>query len=332
MCRECELTYEDLDGLINCHDTQLGKSGGLVPPLSSSPHYGHAGVVEATRDLYTQVEGESITGGFLSTLLQQGRECDGYNVKIVGHSLGGAIAALLGLRLRGRFPKLHVYAYGPLPCVDFEVANACSEFITSIVYDNEFSSRLSVASILRLQAAAVRALAEDGTADSTSVINLARHFLYLSYCHHDQISLHGPRVRNPNDHRGHIQCSSSDNGVGFDLERNSTNTNPFGNNESPHIMEVSQACDYASTDIPEMYLPGLIIHIVPQDRSEFWRRYTFNNGSSHSAYLAERDAFKDIVVSPYMFLDHLPWRCYSAMKNVIDITKFQVPKDEAQMV
>ena len=37
--------------------------------------------------------------GFLSSLLGVGCECDGYNVQIVGHSLGGAIAALLGLRV-----------------------------------------------------------------------------------------------------------------------------------------------------------------------------------------------------------------------------------------
>lgn len=33
-------------------------------------------------------------------------------------------------QLYHRYPNLHVYAYGPLPCVDSVVANACSEFIT----------------------------------------------------------------------------------------------------------------------------------------------------------------------------------------------------------
>lgn len=39
------------------------------------------------------------SGGFLSSLLGAGCECDGYAVRIVGHSLGGAIAALLGIRV-----------------------------------------------------------------------------------------------------------------------------------------------------------------------------------------------------------------------------------------
>lgn len=38
--------------------------------------------------------------GFLSSLLGAGCECNGYSVRIVGHSLGGAIAAMLGLRVR----------------------------------------------------------------------------------------------------------------------------------------------------------------------------------------------------------------------------------------
>jgi putative lipase involved disintegration of autophagic bodies len=42
---------------------------------------------------------ELMTAGFLSSLLGAGCECDGYNIEIVGHSLGGAVAALLGIRV-----------------------------------------------------------------------------------------------------------------------------------------------------------------------------------------------------------------------------------------
>lgn len=46
------------------------------------------------------VDSSRKSSGFLSSLLQDGCECEGYNVRIVGHSLGGAIAALLGIRVR----------------------------------------------------------------------------------------------------------------------------------------------------------------------------------------------------------------------------------------
>jgi len=37
--------------------------------------------------------------GFLSSLLGNGCECYGYKLIIVGHSLGGAVATLLGVRV-----------------------------------------------------------------------------------------------------------------------------------------------------------------------------------------------------------------------------------------
>uniref|UniRef100_A0A7N0TTC8 Fungal lipase-like domain-containing protein n=1 Tax=Kalanchoe fedtschenkoi TaxID=63787 RepID=A0A7N0TTC8_KALFE len=135
LCRECTLSEEDLEGLLN--------NDHIHPDIrrqlhSSSPHYGHSGIVEAARDLFSQVDGNlgdpgSATGstGFLSSLLGPGCECDGYKLCIVGHSLGGAIASLLGIRLYGRYPNLHVYAYGSLPCLDFAIADACSDFITT---------------------------------------------------------------------------------------------------------------------------------------------------------------------------------------------------------
>lgn len=55
---------------------------------------------------------ESESSGFLSSLLGSGCECYGYDVRIVGHSLGGAIAALLGIKVRpslvGRYTVVYV--------------------------------------------------------------------------------------------------------------------------------------------------------------------------------------------------------------------------------
>lgn len=48
------------------------------------------------------------------------------------------------------------------------------------MFNNEFSSRLSVGSILRLRAAAIKALSKDTKDKSTPVFELARRFLYVS--------------------------------------------------------------------------------------------------------------------------------------------------------
>jgi hypothetical protein len=52
---------------------------------------------------------ELMTAGFLSSLLGAGCECDGYNIEIVGHSLGGAVAALLGIRVSYIFYVQRIY-------------------------------------------------------------------------------------------------------------------------------------------------------------------------------------------------------------------------------
>ncbi|KAG6667521.1 hypothetical protein CIPAW_01G106400 [Carya illinoinensis] len=138
LCKECILSAEDLHGLMNSShvhpDVKLSVE-------SSFPHYGHSGILGAAQDLFRQIDGnpgdydaECKSSGFLSSLLGAGCECDGYDVRIVGHSLGGAIAALLGIKLYRRYRNLHVFAYGPLPCVDAVVADACSEFVTSCNY------------------------------------------------------------------------------------------------------------------------------------------------------------------------------------------------------
>jgi len=103
LCKECFLNIDDLDGLINSdHLSPQVKSAVL-----SSPHYGHAGIVESARELYAELEGhpihqdksDTVKAGFLSSLLGDGCECHGYNIQIVGHSLGGSVAALLGIKV-----------------------------------------------------------------------------------------------------------------------------------------------------------------------------------------------------------------------------------------
>ncbi|KAI5073158.1 hypothetical protein GOP47_0011171, partial [Adiantum capillus-veneris] len=115
--------------------------------------------------------------GILLKLLGPGGECEGYLLQFVGHSLGGSIAALAALRFYARYPQVHAYGYGVLPCVDASVADACSDFVTSIVYNDEFSSRLSISSIKRLRIAAVNALASEPSLDLGTVTKLVRRIL-----------------------------------------------------------------------------------------------------------------------------------------------------------
>nr|XP_027103117.1 sn1-specific diacylglycerol lipase beta-like [Coffea arabica] len=350
LCRECCLSKEDLDGLIN--------DGATTTMVSSLSYYGHSGVIEAAQDLYMQIEGNSTQGsetcGYLSSLLGEGCECEGYNLRIVGHSLGGAIAAVLGFRLYRRYPKLHVYAYGPLPCLDLNAADACSNFVTSVILNNEFSARLSVASIMRLRAAAIDALSQDSIARS-AIVSLA----------HRYFSLNGFSVKD-NKMLKEVSDFSSLSKVEARTTQTLRQTHQYGRGEEdlescweeiakedsfkPEIsltdskpnyddlFSPPNVCHYddqfklaaaipssetrSSHNVPEMFVPGLVIHIVPVKEHvhhPLLKRFSiWEEDCSYKAYIAKRESFKDIIVSPSMFLDHLPWRCYRAIRKVLD--------------
>ncbi|KAL6840346.1 hypothetical protein ACP4OV_030156 [Aristida adscensionis] len=410
LCKECSLTLDDLDGLINSDQLSPQVKNTV---LSSFPHYGHAGIVESARELYTKLEGQPThqdksdtpTAGFLSSLLGIGCECHGYNIEIVGHSLGGSVAALLGIRLYGRFPKLHVYAYGAAPCVDYVIADACSQFVTSIIHNDEFSARLSMNSVIRLRGSAIRALSKDASPNSAKVGKLVG--IMSTGTHNKDVTDHCAPTgalqivseAKPSNEQNYgrnvvhtirgglflfgqaISCLintpkhriSSTAAINYELGRSrmtiisdgekctvdscvvlnvshsgeASNTHgddkfqkdclykSAGGCRSPHSNNGTelasapndQICTISSSEgqSPEVYLPGLVIHIVPVKKGTPPVQKTavtrFKN-KSYKAFIANRQDFMDLVVTPRMFLDHLPWRCQYALQKVIETHKW----------
>lgn len=90
--------------------------------------------------------------------------------------------------------------------------------------------------------------------------------------------------------------------------------NPFHGMASPHnpVSQIMGTREDDDEEAPEMFLPGLVIHIVPEGNNmslPIWRGWAFCDATGgYKAYVANRDSFKEIMVSPSMFLDHLPWR------------------------
>lgn len=198
---------------------------------------------------------------------------------------------------------MHVYAYGPLPCVDFVIAEACSQFVTTIVCNDEFSSRLSINSILRLRSAAIRALSDNSPADTAMIQKLARRILNVNKYHDN-----GPDGGIMEDYsaRHHTfegravsterrfphqdaPCTSEP-----DLPILQNGINGYnGSNSSIDVMSsqgLHTDCDAQTISLhgldsgseqrhtsyrdipvepPEMFLPGLVVHIVRQRRSLF---------------------------------------------------------------
>ncbi|WOL13282.1 hypothetical protein Cni_G22051 [Canna indica] len=82
-----------------------------------------------------------------------------YKLRLVGHSLGGAAAALLAIMLRkesadklGFDPDIvSAVGFGTPPCVSKELAESCASYVTTVVLQDDIIPRLSVVSLTRLR-------------------------------------------------------------------------------------------------------------------------------------------------------------------------------------
>lgn len=83
------------------------------------------------------------------TVFEQLNFYPNYEIKIVGHSMGAAVAALLVLKWKNEFPnlKIHGYGYATPCCVSPDLAKETLPYFTSFVHHFDAVSRLSMGSI-----------------------------------------------------------------------------------------------------------------------------------------------------------------------------------------
>lgn len=109
-----------------------------------------------------------------------------------------------------------------------------------------------------------------------------------------------------------IVSTESSNHFSSPFNCSTSDSSPFSDPLTEFMEAVPSSENKSSLSIPELYLPGLVIHIVPQKdglHKPLWKLWkSWERRCRFRAYVAKREAFKDIIVSPYMFLDHLPWR------------------------
>ncbi|KAJ4802580.1 Sn1-specific diacylglycerol lipase beta [Rhynchospora pubera] len=83
----------------------------------------------------------------------------GFRLRLVGHSLGGAAAALLAIMMRNKSKEelgfspeiVSAVAFGTPPCVSKEVAEKCADYVSTVVLQDDIIPRLSAASLARLR-------------------------------------------------------------------------------------------------------------------------------------------------------------------------------------
>lgn len=109
--------------------------------------YGHAGVLRSARNLYQTVR---------ENVLAAVSKYPQYTIVTTGHSLGGAIAAVLALLFRDdvECPNAVSVAFGPPPCVTYDLAEQTAALGMTVVNGPDIVPRLSVALLLPLFATA----------------------------------------------------------------------------------------------------------------------------------------------------------------------------------
>lgn len=249
--------------------------------------------------------------------------------------------------------------------------NRYSCYSCSIVHDSEFSSFLSVNSILRLRAAALTTFSQGSTTDKAMISKLAQLFLNVSkyesgtaltpipaaaiagdatqsymtdkvYGNQSKTTSEGdvlhPLLLSTCCHPAHL-CSflmigNMDLG-NYAVLHNESRINEICKSMAKDLLEdvtdsflpdenhvddpvsrfleaVPSSVTRSTGDPPEIYLPGLVIHLIRRQRGisfPLWKGWgPQEREPPYKAIIANRENFKEILVSPYMFLDHLPWR------------------------
>lgn len=137
-------------GTHSIKDTLTAATGAVVPFHHSVLNdggisnlvlgYAHCGMVAAAR---------WIAKLCTPTLLKALGECPDFNVKIVGHSLGGGTAALLTyiLREQKEFSSSTCVTFAPAACMTWELAESGKHFITTIINGSDLVPTFSTSSI-----------------------------------------------------------------------------------------------------------------------------------------------------------------------------------------
>lgn len=117
------------DLCCTAEECEVESTSGLSAMLGSTDVVrAHHGMLQAARSVQADVE---------AILDEEVKSNPDYELVIVGHSMGGGIAALLGILWQSRFPNLVVYVYGA-PCVTTQSSSIKANIVSVVVEDDPF--------------------------------------------------------------------------------------------------------------------------------------------------------------------------------------------------
>lgn len=211
-----------------------------------------------------------------------------YKLAITGHSMGAAVAVLLGCLIRSKYPDLRVYALCPPAAVlSREAAHYTEEFTFSLGVGDDFAMRLSI----------------DSAEDLRTTLH---HVLEASRLPKYRIMLNGFGY-------AMFGVPTSD----LETTWKSECTTPPAPGHLPLLFQSPEPTMWSEVSVLEkdvparrfsrtrLFSPGRILHITYVKKSATDKKSGIR-GSKFAMRWAVAEEFMQLAVMPRMILDHLP--------------------------
>ncbi|KAK1647936.1 hypothetical protein QYE76_065741 [Lolium multiflorum] len=260
-----------------------------------------------------------------------------YRIKIIGHSMGAAIAAILTciLRENKKLSSSSCIAFGPAACMTWDLAESSKDFVTTVVNKNDL-----VPSFGKVSASGLRAevMASSWAPDLREHIQQKR---ILSFVNHSVNFMRSyvPFVHNPSskvaDIESYIAKSESEDMRYIVKKHSALSCWPYvaagkqtleapdteeeegtAGEETEQLMEALQSAPDAAQapSHRQLYPPGRIIHMVELPESE----EQGGQNAGVALYETPRGVYGKIRLSGSMIRDHYMPRYVETMEMLID--------------
>ncbi|KAK4847961.1 hypothetical protein QYF36_007592 [Acer negundo] len=249
----------------------------------------------------------------LGTIRQCLEKHEGFRLRLVGHSLGGSTAALLAIMLRKKSLKelgfspdiVSAVGYATPPCVSRELAESCSDFVTTVVMQDDIIPRLSAASLARLRNEILRTdwMSVVEKEDWKNVIDLVINAKQV-------VSSVQDVTRKLAEYATFRRKENSSDIIIRDKSPVSTSTSRTENAGAPKKEEA------ASTVPEELFVPGTVYYL----KRNVDTRSSSYSGSTEFFTLWKRhpgEHFQRIVLSSNLFSDHKCDSHFYALRDVL---------------
>eukprot|EP00980_Cylindrotheca_fusiformis_P009237 scaffold2012_cov193-Cylindrotheca_fusiformis.AAC.9 len=254
----------------------------------------HRGMLACAQWIYDDLKRH----GKLESLLGSDGSCRGYRLRIVGHSLGAGIAAILSVMMRARHPNLRCLSFSPPGCVfSKNLAEESCSWITSYAVDSDLIPRISKESVEALRNDVLEMIAR---------IKVPKHQVFdlpsFKKAKHSEASL---RDENDSILRSTDEIESSrfrqqlQDYYAFQAELKRTNASKY----------------------IQLFLPGEVIQLFGEGRRTVFQSESSSEGTEHrkntyTARFAPRKDFERIILSSHLMWDHDPVKVARRLQEV----------------